>query len=127
MVADKNIFLMEIHTVVNFKMEGLMELEAISGRMIMLSIKGILRMDWDMEKVNGQKDKQDIMVHIVKDWNKGTDNYIFQVAIFIKETLFKIKNKVMVKCFGQIVAFIKVNGEMVFKMVRVKYIWQEMI
>ena len=50
------------------------------------------------------------------------DNCIFLVAIFIKEILFKIKDKDMVNIFGQIVAFIKDNGELEFKMEKVKYI-----
>jgi hypothetical protein len=54
-------------------------------------------------------------------------SYIFQVVIFIKVAILEIKVKDMVKCFGQIVVSIKVNGKMVFKMEKVKYIYQEVI
>ena len=50
------------------------------------------------------------------------ENYIFPVVIFIKETLSMIKNRDMVKCSGQIVAFIKVNGGMGFKTEKDKFI-----
>ena len=50
------------------------------------------------------------------------DSYIFLVETFIKEILFKIKDKDMGSFFGQIVAFIKDNGEMESRMVKVKYI-----
>lgn len=41
--------------------------------------------------------------------------------IFTKGISFKIKNKVMVKCFGQTVAFTKDNGKMAYKMGKDKY------
>jgi hypothetical protein len=53
-------------------------------------------------------------------------SFIFQVEIFIKAILLMIKDKVMDKCFGQMDHFTKVNGEMVLKMVRDKFIYQEM-
>lgn len=54
-------------------------------------------------------------------------NYIFQVETSIKETLFRIKEKDMDKCSGLIQAFIKVNGKMVLRMEKDKYILQEEI
>jgi hypothetical protein len=51
-------------------------------------------------------------------------NYIFKVETFIKATLFRIKRKDTVRCFGLIVVFIKVNGEMEFKTEKDKFIYQ---
>ena len=44
------------------------------------------------------------------------DSCIFLVEISIKAILFKINAKVMDRCFGLIVVFIRDNGEMEFKM-----------
>ena len=55
------------------------------------------------------------------------DNYIFQVEISIRAILFRIKEKDMDRCFGQIQVFIKASGKMVLRMARDKYIWQEEI
>ncbi len=75
-----------------------------------------------MEKENGHQDKQNIVEATSKDWNKVMDNCIFLVEIFIKEILSKIKDKDMVSFFGQIAVFIKVSGEVEFKMGKVKFI-----
>jgi hypothetical protein len=50
------------------------------------------------------------------------ENYIFLVAISIKEILLKISVKAMEKCFGLMVHFIKVNGKEEFKMERARFI-----
>ena len=55
------------------------------------------------------------------------ENYIFQVATFIKEILFKTKEKDMVNSFGLIVVFTKDNGETVFKMEKDRFILLEVI
>ena len=49
-------------------------------------------------------------------------NYTFLVGTFIREILFRIKDKDMVNFFGQIVAFTKENGEMGFRMAKVRFI-----
>ena len=69
-----------------------------------------------MEKVNGYQEKPNIMEIMYKDWNKDMDSCIFLVEISIKAILFKINAKVMDRCFGLIVVFIRGNGEMEFKM-----------
>ena len=53
------------------------------------------------------------------------DSFIFPVAIFTKEILFKIRRKDMVKCFGLMEVFIRVNGKMERKMEKAKYIYPE--
>lgn len=75
-----------------------------------------------MEKENGRQDKLNIQEVIQKVLNRAMENYIFQVAIFIKEILLKIKDKAMGKCFGQMGHFIKANGKVGFKTERDKYI-----
>lgn len=47
-------------------MEGLMEWEAMNGKMMEPSMKEILRMAFVMVKENGQKAKQNIMAVTVK-------------------------------------------------------------
>ena len=94
----------------------------MSGNKIPLFTKEIVRMDSDMVKESGLKVKQDIMEDIVRDLNKAMDNYISQVEIFIKAILFKIKNRVMEKCFGRIAVSIKENGNKGFKMEKDRYI-----
>ena len=50
------------------------------------------------------------------------DSYIFLVETFIREILFKIKDRDTVNFFGLIVAFTKGNGGMEFRTEKVKFI-----
>lgn len=75
-----------------------------------------------MEKGNGRKDRQNIVEDIAKDWSRDMVSCISLAEIFIKGTLFKTKGKAMAKCSGLIQAFIRVNGKMVHKMEKVRYI-----
>lgn len=52
-------------------------------------------------------------------------NFTFQVVIFIKAILLMTKDKVTVRCFGQMDHFIKVIGRQVFKMERDRSTYQE--
>ena len=121
MVKDKRNSHLETHIKVNIKITDLMDLELIDGKMN-LSMKEALKMVIDMEKVNGLKNKPNILEIMFKVLNKVTENFISQVEIFIKEILSMIKDKVMDRCFGLIALFIKVNGEMEFKMVKARFI-----
>lgn len=51
-------------------------------------------------------------------------NFIFQVETFIKAILFRIENKDMGKCSGQMEVSTKENGKMGLKMGKGKFIWQ---
>ena len=51
------------------------------------------------------------------------DNFISQVAIFIKEISYPTRGRDMERCFGLIVRFIRVSGKEEFKMERDRYIW----
>lgn len=113
---------MEILIKDNFKIIDLMDLAHIHGNMMMLHMKVVSKMDLDMVKENGHQDKLNIQEAIQKVLNRVMDNYIFQVVIFTKAISLRTKDKVMGKCFGQMVHFIKVNGKVVFKMERDKYI-----
>lgn len=101
-------------------MDGSMVLEAMNGSPKGHSMKGTLKMDLGMVKVNGKKNKPNIMEAMVKGSNKDMGSYIFPVAIFIKEISFKTKNKATGKCFGLTVVFIRANGKMGPNTARVK-------
>ncbi len=123
MVKENKFLKMETFIKVNIKMEDLMDLVPINGKIKNKQyMKVILKMDSGMEKENGHKTRQNILEAISKDLNKDMDNFTLVVEIFIKEILFKIKEKVMDKCFGQMEVFIKENGGTEFKMERVKSI-----
>jgi 5-carboxymethyl-2-hydroxymuconate isomerase len=123
MVKENKYLKMEIFIKVNIKMEDLMDLVPINGKIKNKQyMKVILKMDSGMEKENGHKTRQNILEAISKDLNKDMDNFTLVVEIFIKEILFKINEKVMDKCFGQMEVFIKENGGTESKMERVKSI-----
>jgi 5-carboxymethyl-2-hydroxymuconate isomerase len=123
MVKENKFLKMETFIKVNIKMEDLMDLVPINGKIKNKQyMKVILKMDSGMEKENGHKTRQNILEAISKDLNKDMDNFTLVVEIFIKEILFKINEKVMDKCFGQMEVFIKENGGTEFKMERVKSI-----
>jgi 5-carboxymethyl-2-hydroxymuconate isomerase len=123
MVKENKYLKMEIFIKVNIKMEDLMDLVPINGKIKNKQyMKAILKMDSGMEKENGHKTRQNILEVISKDLNKDMDNFTLVVEIFIKEILFKINEKVMDKCFGQMEVFIKESGRMEFKMEKVKSI-----
>lgn len=113
---------MEMYIVANIKMDDLTALEAISGKLMVHFIKETLKMDLGMVKANGKKKKPNTMEATARASNKDMDSSTFLVAIFIREILFKIKNKAMGKCFGPMVAFIKANGKMELSMGKVKFI-----
>ena len=96
-------------------MEGLMDSELTNGKTLQF-IKEASKMVSDMEKANGSWTKLNIWEITLKDLNKDTDNYICPVETFIKEILFKIKDKDMGKCFGMIVRFTKGSGKVGFNM-----------
>lgn len=122
MEQANNILLMETFTEANTKMVDLMALVDINGSLKVHFTREILGMDWGMARENGKRDKLNIMVVIVRDWNKVTDNFTFLAVTFIKATLFKIKNKDMDKCSGLMAVSIRDNGNMVPKMAKVRSI-----
>ncbi len=122
MEQANNFLLMETFIGANTKMVDLMALADINGSLRVLFIREILGMDWGMAKESGKRDKLNIMVVIVKDWNRAMDNFTFRVVTFIKATLSKIKNKDMDKCSGLMAVFIRDNGKMEPKMVKARFI-----
>lgn len=66
MAVANNNFLMEMFTVVNIKMVDLMELVHMNGKLMDHFMKAVLKMDLDMEKENGKKDKLNIMEVMAK-------------------------------------------------------------
>jgi hypothetical protein len=66
MAVANNNFLMEMFTVVNIKMVDLMELVHMNGKLMVHFMKAVLKMDLDMEKENGKKDKLNIMEVMAK-------------------------------------------------------------
>lgn len=121
--VNKNL-LKEILIKVNIKMVDLMVLEHINGRMV-LYMRVYLRMVLDMVRANGLQIKRNISVIIARVLKRVTENYIFKVVIFTKETLLQIEDKDMDKCFGLMDLFIKDNGKMAFKMGRDRSIYLE--
>ena len=57
----------------------------IAGRMVKISMRDILRMEWDMEKGNGLLEKQSIQETMQRAWSKDMGSYIYQVETFIRE------------------------------------------
>ena len=67
MEQGNNIFQMEMSTEENIKMVDSMEQALMNGRQTILFMKEISKMVYDMEKGNGQQEKQNIMEGIFKD------------------------------------------------------------
>ena len=84
-------------------------------------MKVLSRMDSDTEKVNGHKIKLNTSEITYKGSNRDMESFIFQVVIFTKEISSTIEDKAMVKCFGLMDLFTKVNGNTGFKMARDKF------
>ena len=116
MVTDKSNSLMEIAIKESIKIIDSMALEHIVGRMDRIFMKGNLKMEWDMGKVNGHQDRLNIQEIMLKGWNKDMASSIIQMVIFIKEISLKIKDKDTDKCFGLMDPFIKEIGKLEYRM-----------
>jgi hypothetical protein len=75
-----------------------------------------------MVRENGRLDRLNTLEATSRASNKDMDNCIFLVVIFIREILWKTKDRVTDKCFGLMDLFIKEIGKVEFKMERVKFI-----
>lgn len=120
---NKNLY-KEILIKVNIKMVDLMDLGHINGQTV-LFMRVHLKMVLGTEKENGLIIKLSILEITHKVLKKVMVNFTFQVEIFTKETSSLIVGKDMEKCFGLMDLFIKVNGKMVIKMEKDKFICLE--
>ena len=95
----------------------------IHGAMVQFILE-ILKMDLNMEKVNGVVEKviiQIFMKEIIKMIARmELGNLLGQAEMFTRENLKMMSVKVMVRCTGQMVVVTKVNGLMVFNMAMVE-------
>lgn len=124
MELASNISQTEIFIEANIKMEDLMVLGVMNGKLKELYMRATLKMVWGMERENGKRDRLNIMEDIARVWNKGMVSYTSLAEISIRVISFKIKKKDMDKCFGLTVVFTKGNGKMGLKMVKDRYTYQ---
>lgn len=123
MVLGQIFSLMVIYILANMKKENIMVKVNIHGAMVQFILE-ILKMDLNMEKVNGVVEKviiQIFMKEIIKMIARmELGNLLGQAEMFTRENLKMMSVKVMVRCTGQMVVVTKVNGLMVFNMAMVE-------
>ena len=90
-----------------------------------LHMKEALKMGSDMERGSGAEEKLNIMEGMLKGSRKDMESSTTRMGISTRETLWKIRERDMEKCSGQIRASTKGNGKKGLKMGRGRCTRQE--